>query len=57
MAIITSLTFKYACQIIDSNVPQGYPQIPGTFDVIYLDDFKINTSLSSLESCFNTTGF
>ena len=55
VAIITSLTFKYSCQIIDSNIPQGYPQIPGTSQLIYLDDFKANSSLSLLDSCFNTT--
>ncbi len=55
VAIITSLKFKYSCQIIDSNIPQGYPQIPGTSQLIYLDDFKSNSSLSLLDSCFNTT--
>jgi hypothetical protein len=56
VAVITSLTFKYSCQIIDSNIQNGYPQIPGTNQLIYLDDFKINSSLSSLNSCFNSTG-
>ena len=57
IAIMTSLTFKYSCQIIDSNIQMGYPQIPGTNQMIYLDDFKLNSSLSSLNTCFNRTGF
>ena len=56
VAVLTSLTFKYSCQIIDSNVPLGYPQIPGTSQFLNLYDFKTNMSLSSLNSCFNTTG-
>jgi hypothetical protein len=57
VAIITSLTFKYSCQIIDSKIEMGYPQIPGTNQIIYLDDFKLNSSLSLLNSCFNQTSF
>jgi hypothetical protein len=56
VAVITSLTFKYSCQIIDSNIQNGYPQIPGTNQLIYLDDFKTNSSLSPLNYCFNLTG-
>jgi len=56
VAVITSLSFKYSCQIIDSNIQNGYPQIPGTNKFIHLDDFKMNSSLSSLNSCFNSTG-
>jgi hypothetical protein len=56
VAVITSLTFKYSCQIIDTNIQNGYPKIPGTNQLIYLDDFKTNSSLSSLNSCFNSTG-
>ena len=56
-AVITSLSFKYSCQIIDSNIQHGYPQIPGTNQFIYLDDFKMNSSLSSLNSCFNSSGY
>ena len=56
IAIMTSLTFKYSCQIIDSNIQMGYPQIPGTNQMIYLDDFKLNSSLSSLNTCFDRTG-
>jgi hypothetical protein len=56
VAVVTSLTFKYSCQIIDSNIQMGYTQIPGTNQIIYLDDFKLNSSLSLLNSCFNQTG-
>ena len=56
VASITSLTFKYSCQIIQSNSPQGYPQIPGTNQTINLDDFKLNSSLSVLNTCFNSIG-
>jgi hypothetical protein len=55
-AVITSLTFKYACQLIDANIPKGYPLQPVTNKTIYLDDFKSNLSLSQLNSCFNSTG-
>jgi len=55
VAVITTLTFKYSCQLIDSNIQHGYPQIPGTNQLIYLDDFKMNSSLSSLNSCLNST--
>ncbi len=54
VAVISSLTFKYACQIIDSNVPQGYPKIPGTNQLLYLDDVKSNSSISYLEKCFGS---
>jgi len=56
VAVVTSLTFKYSCQIIDSNIELGYPQIPGTNQMIYLDDFKQNSSLTYLNTCFNQTG-
>jgi len=56
IAIMTSLTFKYSCQIIDSSIELGYPQIPGTNQMIYLDDFKQNSSLTYLNTCFNQTG-
>jgi len=56
VAVITSLTFKYACQLIESNIPKGYPLQPGTNKTIYLDDFKANPSLSRLNTCFNSTG-
>jgi hypothetical protein len=55
VAVITSLTFKYSCQIIDSNIPSGYPQIPGTNQIVYLDDIKQNSSLNSFNTCFNST--
>ena len=56
MAVITSLSFKYSCQIIDSNIAQGYP-LNGLNQTIYLDDFKSNASLSNLNTCFKTTGW
>jgi hypothetical protein len=56
VAVITSLTFKYSCQIIDSNAQQGYPLKPGTNQTIYLDEFKSNPSYSQVNSCFNSTG-
>ena len=56
VAVITSLSFKYACQVLISNVPQGYPQMPGTNQTIYLDDLKFNLSLGHLNTCFNSKG-
>jgi hypothetical protein len=56
VAVITSLEFKYSCQLIASNFHQGYPLQPGTNKTIYLDDFKANPSLSQLNTCFNSTG-
>ena len=56
ISIITSLTFKYSCQVIDSNVPKGFPRMPITNQIIYLSDFKTNSSLISLMNCFNSTG-
>ena len=53
-AAISSLKFKYACQIIDLNVTRGYPQIPGENQTIYLNDFKINYSLTQYMQCFNS---
>ena len=55
LAVITSLSFKYACQIIQSNIPQGYPKITGTNQTIYLDDLKYNSSLIYFNACFNST--
>jgi hypothetical protein len=56
MAVITSLSFKYSCQLIDANILQGYPLQPGTNLTIYLDDFKANPTISQLNTCFNSTG-
>jgi hypothetical protein len=56
VVVITSLTFKYACQLIESNIPQGYPLQPDTNETIYLDDFKYNAFISVLNPCFNSTG-
>jgi hypothetical protein len=55
VAVITSLTFKYSCQLIESNIPQGYPLQPGTNKTIYLDEFKADLSLNVLNYCFNST--
>lgn len=55
LAVISSLTFKYSCQIIQSNFSQGYPKINGTNQKINLDSFKSNSSLSQLNTCFNST--
>jgi hypothetical protein len=55
-AVITSLTFKYSCQLIESNIPKGYPLMPGTNQTIHLDEFKSNPSLSQLNACFNSSG-
>ena len=49
VAVITSLMFKYSCQIIDSNIQQGYPTLPGTNQTINLDDYNISNK------CFNST--
>ena len=53
--VITTLNFKYSCQIIDSYVPSGYPQLPGTNTLIYLDDMKLNSTLQMYDICFNST--
>jgi hypothetical protein len=55
VAVISTLSFRYACQVIDSNIPQGYQQIPGTDQIIYLSDIKSNSSLSTYNTCFNST--
>ena len=58
VAVITSLKFKYSCQLIDSNLEMGYPSVPGSNQtIIHLDEFKTNNSLLSYLSCFNSTGF
>jgi hypothetical protein len=54
VAVISSLSFKYTCQIIDSDNAQGYPQLPGNQSV-YLDDIKQNSSIKYLDKCFNAT--
>ncbi len=56
VAVITSLKFKYSCQIIESNIPQGYPLKSGTNQTIYLDEFKSNPSFSQVKTCFNSAG-
>ncbi len=55
VAVITELTFTYACQVIDSNVPQGYPKVVGTNQTISLSSFKTSPSLLPLMTCFNST--
>ena len=56
VAVITALSFKYSCQIIDSNVEQGYPQMPVTNKTIYLNEFKSNQNLISFLKCFKSLG-
>ena len=56
VAVITELSFKYSCQIIDSNVEQGYPQMPVTNKTIYLNEFKSNQNLISFLKCFKSLG-
>ena len=56
IADITSLTFKYSCQKIDSGLESGYPKISGTNKIINLDEIKLNSSLKIYDKCFNTTG-
>jgi len=56
VAIVTELTFKYTCQIIDSNKENGYPRMPITNETIYLNEFKSNPTLISLLTCFNSIG-
>jgi hypothetical protein len=56
VAVITSLTFKYACHIKDSNITNGYPQMAVTNQTVYLDDIKQNSSLKYLDHCFNASG-
>ena len=51
IAVMRSLTFKYACEVIDSNIEQGYPMLSG--QMIYLSDIKQNLALASNEKCFN----
>lgn len=55
IAAITSLTFRYACEVIDSNIEQGYPLLPVTNQSIYLSDIKKNTNLQSYDKCFTNT--
>ena len=53
---ITTLKFKYSCQLIDSNVESGFPQLPGTNTTIFLSDIKTNATLQLYDKCFNSTG-
>ena len=54
--VITTLSFKYSCQLIDSNVESGFPQLPGTNTTIFMSDIKTNASLQLYDKCFNSTG-
>jgi hypothetical protein len=55
--VITTLQFKYSCQVIDSNVESGFPQLPGTNMTLFLDEIKMNSSsLQAYDKCFNSTG-
>jgi hypothetical protein len=55
IAVITSLTFKYACQVIDSNVEKGFPFVPSTNQQMYLTDLKQDPTLINYNTCFNNT--
>ena len=57
IVVITTLNFKYSCQTIDSNIENGFPKIPGTNTIIYMDEIKLNASLQSYDTCFNSAGF
>jgi hypothetical protein len=56
LLVITTLNFKYSCQLIDSNVESGFPQLPGTNTTIFMDEIKMNASLQNYEKCFNSKG-
>lgn len=60
VAVITSLTFKYYCQVIDNTIQSGYVTMPGSNFKIDLLTFKANNSLNALmnidQTCFNTSG-
>jgi hypothetical protein len=56
MVVIRELTFKYACQVIDLNIKEGFPKMPATNKTIYLNEFKSNSNLVSLLKCFNSIG-
>ena len=56
LAVISSLSFKYSCQLIDSNNESGYPIMPESSSLIYLDDFLTNANLKTYDKCFNSTG-
>jgi hypothetical protein len=56
VALITSLSFKYSCQMIDSGVEKGFPLHPNTNQTLYLDEINSNPALIAYEQCFNSTG-
>jgi hypothetical protein len=56
LAVISSLTFKYSCQIIDSGFVKGFPLNPITNQTLRLNEIKSNPALFVYEQCFNTTG-
>ena len=56
ICVITTLTFKYSCQSIDSNSPNGYPKSENN-QTIHLDEFQTNSSLLKYLQCFNSTGY
>jgi len=53
---ITTLNFKYSCQLIDANVESGYPQLPGSNATLFMDEIKMNASLQMYDKCFNSSG-
>ena len=56
LLVITTLEFKYSCQIIDSCVESGFPQLPGTNATIFMNEMKMNSSLEIYDKCFNSSG-
>ncbi len=56
VAVISSLKFKYSCQIIDSGVEKGFPFNPNTNQTLRLDEINSNPALIAYEQCFNSTG-
>jgi len=54
--VMTTLQFKYSCQIIDSNIESGFPHLPGTNVTLFLDEIQMNSSLQMYDKCFNSSG-
>jgi hypothetical protein len=58
LVVISTLSFKYACQVLDSNdaMLNDYPILAGSDSIVHLDEIKANDSLKSLDTCFISTG-
>jgi hypothetical protein len=58
LVVISTLSFKYACQMMDSNdaMLNDYPTLAGSDSFVHLDEIKANESLKSLDNCFISTG-